>query len=49
MIIKEKDKEDLIYNVEEDEKEEEIKEIINKKCSLDEHNEIDAIYYCQEM
>ena len=48
MIIKEKDKEDLIYNVEEDEKEEEIKEIINKKCSLDEHNEIDAIYYCQE-
>ena len=35
---------------EKDIKEEEVdeKEINNKKCSLDEHKEIDAIYYCQE-
>ena len=33
---------------EQEEEEEEKKEINNKKCSLDEHKEIDAIFYCQE-
>jgi hypothetical protein len=36
---------------EEDDESENNKEIIleqNKKCSLNEHNEIDAIIYCQE-
>ena len=31
-----------------EEEEEEEEEINNKKCSLDEHKEIDAIFYCQE-
>ena len=49
----EKDKFEEPKYFEEDEeeiKEEEIKEkeIINKKCTLEEHKEIDAIYYCQE-
>ena len=33
---------------EEEEEDEEENEINDKKCSLDEHNEIEAIYYCQE-
>ena len=39
-----------LYQDQEEEKEDDIKEneINNKKCSLDEHNEIDAIFYCQE-
>ena len=37
----------FINNLEE-ELEENKKEIINKKCSLDEHKEIDSIFYCQE-
>ena len=49
----EKDKFEEPKYFEEDEeeiKEEEIKEkeIINKKCSLEDHKEIDAIYFCQE-
>ena len=32
----------------EQKEDEEDKEINNKKCSLDEHKEIDAIFYCQE-
>ena len=46
LTLKEKQKE-----VDEEEiEEEEIKanEEISKKCSLDEHKDLDAIYYCQE-
>ena len=32
----------------EDEEEKDENEMINKKCSLDEHKDLDAIYYCQE-
>ena len=42
--------EQKIENNYEEEEKEELKEneIIDKKCSLDEHKEIDAILYCQE-
>ena len=47
---KEEEKQKQKKEDEEEIKEEEINqnEIINKKCSLDEHKELDAIYYCQE-
>ena len=32
----------------EDEEEKDENEMINKKCSLDEHKDIDALFYCQE-
>ena len=41
-------KEEIIKEEEKEEEEVDEKEINNKKCSLDEHKEIDAIYYCQE-
>ena len=56
-VPKEEDKEETKIKeeeVEEEEDEEEHKEekvqkkIINKRCSLKEHREIDAIFYCQE-
>ena len=42
---KEKQKEEDEEEIKEEVKE---KEIISKKCSLDEHKDLDAIYYCQE-
>ena len=42
---KEKEKEEDEEEIKEDVKE---KEIISKKCSLDEHKDLDAIYFCQE-
>ena len=47
---KEEEKQKQKKEDEEEIEEEEINqnEIINKKCSLDEHKELDAIYYCQE-
>ena len=41
-------KDDNLNDEDEQEEEEEEIEINNKKCSLDEHKEIDAIFYCQE-
>ena len=47
-LEQEKEKEEEKEQEKEQEQEENKNEIINKKCSLDEHKEIDAIFYCQE-
>ena len=41
-VPKKQEEEDIFEN------EVNIKEVINKKCSLDEHKDTDAAYYCQE-